>query len=282
MKTLKIYLCMLAVALCAVACSDDDDETPVYDLISGTYSGYTSAAFVYSSTPIITEDETVTISGDASSVTLTYTSDTWGTATFTDVTVTTTTSGYTLSGSGTAAMASHSGGTSTYDCTVSGTISSDKSAVDLVVTYPSVMGGTTITFALGDAPAYLKLAGSYDSYSVATFMGGMSKTSDGESITLTANTDSQTLDLSYDGTWGTGSAEGLTITEESDGSYTLSGAGQVQASMSGSSVGTYDFTVTGSISSDKSTVTFTFTIAMGAMGTVTVVTNLGTAPTTEE
>ncbi|MDO4165103.1 MAG: calycin-like domain-containing protein, partial [Bacteroides sp.] len=231
MKTLKIYLCMLVIALGAVACSDDNDETPIVDLISGTFSGYTSAAFSYSSTPIVTEDETVTISGDASSVELTYTSETWGTATFSDVTVTATTSGYTLSGSGTATMSSHSGGTSTYDCTLSGTISSDKSTVDLTFTYPSVMGGTVITFTMGDAPTSLLIAGTYSGYTSAAFAYATTPIiTEDETVTIAAEDDGS-ITLTYtSGTWGTATFTGITVAEDETTGYTLSGSGTAEMS----------------------------------------------------
>ncbi len=146
---------MLLVALCATSCSDDDDDVVnLSTLLAGSYSGYTSAAFVYSSTPIVTNGESVTMTANNDgTVNVSYTSGTWGTTTISGATVTASTSGYTLSGSGTAAMTSHSTGTTaSYECNVEGTISADKEDAELVFTLPSVMGGTTITFSTGDAP----------------------------------------------------------------------------------------------------------------------------------
>lgn len=121
------------------------------------------------------------------------------------------------------------------------------------------------------------VVGTYESYATASFMSMTMVTND-ENITLTANADNQTVNLTYDGTWGTGSATGLTVTE-SNGTYTVSGSGTVQAAMSGQSLGTYEFTVTGIISGDDAS--FTFAFALGAMGTVNVVTELGVAPAAE-
>lgn len=45
---LKNFLAMMAIALCAVACSDDDDTMVDYaQNVTGTYNGYTVANSAY-------------------------------------------------------------------------------------------------------------------------------------------------------------------------------------------------------------------------------------------
>lgn len=40
-----------------------------------------------------------------------------------------------------------------YDCTLSGTLSADKTTYSVTFNLPAVMGGLTIAFAEGEAPA---------------------------------------------------------------------------------------------------------------------------------
>jgi hypothetical protein len=98
---------------------------------------------------MITTDQTITITANEDgTVNVTY-----GDNTISNVEVKVSAEGvYTLSGAGVYAM-SMSGAPTNYDCTLAGTISKDKSKVEFALTLPAVMGGTTITFRNGDAPA---------------------------------------------------------------------------------------------------------------------------------
>lgn len=277
----KNFLVMMVVALCVAACSNDDESTPSpSQLVADTYSGYTWASFFGGQYTQLTEKESVAVvSNEDGTASVTFVSATWGTLTIADASVTATSGGYTLSGTGTAAMASHQGGTSNYDCTLTGTIATDKSTADFTFNCPDVMNGLTVAFHQGDAPEYLKVSGSYSSYAVASFMG-MNMVSNNESISLKADTDNQTVSLSYAGTWGTGSTSALTVAQTNDG-YTVSGTGVVAVTSHGGAASNYDFTVTGTISADKATASFVFAFELGAMGTVTATTGLGYAPATD-
>ncbi len=278
----KTYLLMLLVALCATSCSDDDDDVVnPSTLVAGTYAGYTSAAFIYSSTPIVTNGESVTMTANNDgTLSVSYTSGTWGATTISDATVTASASGYTISGTGTAAMTSHSTGTtSSYECNLTGTISTDKSDAELVFTLPSVMGGTTITFRLGSAPANEYVAGTYSGYTSAAFVYSSTPiVTDDESVTITANDDG-TVSLSYaSDTWGTTTISAATVTETTSG-YTISGSGT--AAMTSHSTGTtasYECNVEGTISADKADAELVFTLP-SVMGGTTITFSTGDAPT---
>lgn len=279
---IKNFLAMMLIALCVVACSDDDETISPAQAVATTYSGYSNT---YSDhfTGSITENEKVVITANEDGTgTIIFTSNSYGITTISAATVTSGTDGYTISGTGTSKVTGMTGTTGTYECKLTGTISTDKSDVKLVFSM-DFMGTTVATFYLGDAPLNLLVAGSYDSYSVGVHNRGVT-VSNGESIKLTANTEDGKVNLAYSGQWGTGTANGITVTK-SNGSYTVSGSGTtVIGSGHAGSGNTYEFTVEGTISEDKSTVSFVFTIEMGSMGStgngapVKVTTNLGDAP----
>lgn len=288
-KTLKetllgksLYLFM-AVALTAgfASCSDDDDdEVPAAQTVAGTYSAYSSASFKYSATPIVTNGESVTIAANSDgTVKVTLTSGTWGTATVSNATVAKSGSDYSIAGSGSVAMGMHSGSTSDYDCTLAGTISGDKSTYSFVVTVPSVMGGTTITFINGDASAAQLLQGSYSGTStmVMKYMpDGVDYT--GQTTTITANEDG-TVNIAYSFTTtdeesGTTSEMGsitlsnVTLTESGE-NYTFSVENATfNMGMSGT-LSEYTCNVEGTISKDKETFSIVYTIP-AVMGGTTV------------
>ncbi|MDR0745731.1 MAG: calycin-like domain-containing protein [Mediterranea sp.] len=273
---IKYLFLMIVAGLFAASCDGDDNITPS-QAVADTYNGYTWTSFFNGAYTQLSENETVSVTANEDgTITVTYTSSTWGTSTISAATVIAGTNSYTISGTGTSAITSHSTGTvNNYDCTLTGTISTDKSDVEFVFTLPAVMQGTTITFHKGDAPDHMVVAGSYSSYSTASFTHG-SMVSNNESITLKANTENGTVDLAYSGTWGTGTATGLEVSKN-NGSYTVNGSGTTVVSGHSGSASNYAFTVEGAISEDKSTASFVLTIEMGAMGTVTVTTGLGYA-----
>lgn len=122
-------------------------DAPAAYVIDGDYSGDLDAVFAYGSYSY--EDETVTVSGSVGSETveITYSNDTWGDYSFTDVEVVVDDDGnYTLSASGTATIAYHGNDATDYECTLTATISSDKSTYSFAF-YMEFMGGTTLTLA---------------------------------------------------------------------------------------------------------------------------------------
>ena len=273
-KSLGILMLMLAVFTVS-SCSDDKDDTPAWTSLSGEYAGWSSASFKYSPTPMVTDNEKLTIAATDNKMSVLLVSNQWGTATFGDVKAVEEGTGFKLTGTGTASLGMH-GSTSTYDCTLEGTVSKDKKTVSVVITYPGVMGGTTLTFTLGEAPAAKLLAGSYDGWtngSCAYFSG---LTQDGEELNITANEDG-TVDVKLTSQkWGETTITGVSAAKTADG-LTLSGSGKFSMSMGGSEPREYDCTLEGTVSSDKETYSVVFTLP-AVMGGLNITFAQGEAP----
>lgn len=276
------YLFM-AVALMAgfASCNDDDEpDIPAAQTVAGSYSAYSSASFMYSATPMVANGESVVVTANTDgTVNVTLTSGTWGTTTVNNATVVKSSSDYSITGSGSVAMGMHAGSTKNYDCTLVGTISSNKSAYNFVVTVPSVMGGTTITFVNGEASAAQILQGSYSGTStmVMKYMPeGVDYT--GQTTTITANEDG-TINIAYSfittdeetgetSTMGSVELKNVVVTESGD-NYTFSvSEATFSMGMSGT-LSDYTCNVEGTISKDKETYSIVYTLP-SVMGGTTV------------
>lgn len=276
-KSLGILTLMLAVFTVS-SCSDDKDNTPAWTSLSGEYSGWTSASFKYSSTPMVTDNEKLTIAAADSKMSVRLVSNQWGTATFGDVKVVEEGTGFKLSGTGSASLGMH-GSTSTYDCTLDGTVSKDKKTISVVITYPAVMGGTTLTFTLGEAPAAKLLAGSYDGWTNGSCAYFSSLTQNGEKLSITANEDG-TVDVKLTSQkWGETTVTGVKA-EKTDNGLALSGSGKFSMSMGGSEPREYDCTIEGTISTDKETYSVVFNLP-AVMGGLNIAFAQGEAPAEE-
>lgn len=277
--TFKYFFMVAALAIGFQSCSSDDDDTPASKSVEGSYSGYSSASFMYSSTPICTNGETVAIVANTDgTVNVTLTSGTWGTTTVSNASVVASESSYAITGSGSVEMGMHSGSTKSYDCTLAGTLSADKKSYNFVVTIPSVMGGTTITFLNGEATAAQLLQGSLSGTStmVMKYMpNGIDYT--GQKTSITANEDG-TINLSYEftstdengetSTMGSVNLSNVALTEDGD-NYTFSvDEATFNMGMSGT-LSPYSCTVTGSISKDKNTFSIVYTLP-SVMGGTTI------------
>ena len=98
-------------------------------------------------------DQTLSLTANADDTfTLAYTSDSWGEFSFESLSVTSANGIYTLSGEGVTMMGMN-GNIREYPCTVTGRIDANKENVSFTFTVPGVMGGLTITFTQGEAPA---------------------------------------------------------------------------------------------------------------------------------
>ncbi len=164
MKLRNFMTCLLlaALPLAFSACSDDDDDNggsgssaPEWAGIAGTYTGYTSADVMYSSEPIIFEDEKliVTVAGDGTT-SLELVSQGWNT-TVEDAGVVSVSGGWQITGEASCVITSPYHETSTdvtYQGNVTAVISADKSSAEMTLFLPGVMGGTTVTFHTGSAP----------------------------------------------------------------------------------------------------------------------------------
>lgn len=127
-------------------------EVPVSKLLAGSYEGWTEASCAYFEGMQAT-DQTLSLTANADDTfTLAYTSDSWGEFSFENLSVTSANGIYTLSGEG-VTMMGMDGNVSEYPCTVTGSINANKENVSFTFTVPGVMGGLTITFTQGEAPA---------------------------------------------------------------------------------------------------------------------------------
>ena len=151
-KMTGILMLMLTI-FTTFSCSNDDDKTPSWHSLAGEYTGWTSGQFKYSSTPIVTDNEKLTIAVSDSKMSMQLASSQWGTATISDVTIAEQSGEYKLSGTGSATLGMAGSQAKQYDCNMEGTVSKDKKTVSVTLTYPAVMGGTTVVFAQGKAPS---------------------------------------------------------------------------------------------------------------------------------
>lgn len=274
------YLFMLMAAVTLFSCSSDDDDnrTPAWNDIAGSYNGWTRGTFSYSPTGIATDNEAVslTLNSDGT-MAVKLTSATWGETTVASAAVTESGDSYMLAGDGVTKMGHQGAEAKEYACALTGTVSKDKKSVALSISCPSVMGGTTIVFANGSAPASELLAGTYEGWTKAVFTynpAGM--TTDGEKVSLTANEDG-TINVSFNSeSWGEATFSNLSVSKDGD-SYKFSGEGTTKMGMNGN-VKEYACLVEGTISSDKKSYTIVFT-APAVMGGLTITFCEGSAPT---
>lgn len=279
-KSLGFIMMMLAVFTTFSCSSSDDDKTSTLESLAGDYTGWTSAAFKYSSTPLATDNEKLKIAFADGKVSLQLTSNQWGTATVSDVTVTEQGNEYKLTGSGSASLGMHSGQAQQYDCTLAGTISKDKKTVNVVLTYPAVMGGTTVTFTLGEAPAANLVAGSYSGWTKGDCAYFKNYNQNDEKVSISCNENGDgTVDVKLTSQkWGETTISGVKVEKTTDG-FTLSGSGKFAMSMGGAA-SEYDCTLTGTISADKATYSIVFNLP-SVMGGLTITFAQGEAPSAE-
>lgn len=127
-------------------------DAPLSKLLAGSYTGWTDASCTYFPSFGVTPDETFSLTAnDDDTFTLAYTSATWGQFSFSGITATAATDGYTFSGEGTCEMGM-GGNVSEYSCSVDGSLNAGRDEGTVTFSVPGVMGGLTITFTLGDAP----------------------------------------------------------------------------------------------------------------------------------
>jgi hypothetical protein len=151
---------MMAMMLMATpvltSCGSDDDEETVDTVTAATavakeYSGYANASSQYFNDMMADNQTATVVAVSADKVNISYTSDTWGTFTITNATVTKSNDVYTIVGEGVTAMAHAGQEAKEYACSFSGTVAADGTQA-FVFSVPSVMGGLTITLLPGNAP----------------------------------------------------------------------------------------------------------------------------------
>lgn len=273
---IKSVLMMLSVASIMMACDKEDSGSKTVDF-AGSYKGYTLASCNYFQN-MISADETVVITKNTDgSASVSFTSATWGTFTITDAQASISGNVCSLSGSGQTQMGM-GGSTSAYDCTFTAEIKSQTDA-RMEFSIPAVMGGMTLTFQTGEAPADLLLAGTYEGYTDADCAMFQDRYTDGESVKLTANGDGSVKVVFESDLWGTFTVESATATKEGE-EYVFTGSGSVAMGM-GESTSNYDFTLSGRTNAAKDDFSIAFNVP-AVMGGLTVTLLPGTAPTTEE
>lgn len=273
---IKSVLMMLSAAVFMMACDKDENGSKTVDF-AGRYNGYTLASCNYFQN-MISADETVVLTKNTDgTASVSFTSATWGEFTVTDAQASVSGDLCTLSGSGQTQMGM-GGSTSAYDCTFTAEIKSQTDA-RMEFSIPAVMGGMTLTFQTGDAPADLLLAGTYEGYTDADCAMFQDCYTDGESVKLTANGDGSVKVVFESASWGTFTVESATATKEGE-EYVFTGSGSVAMGM-GDSTSNYDFTLSGRTNAAKDDFSIAFNVP-AVMGGLTVTLLPGTAPTTEE
>ncbi len=273
---IKSVLMMLSAAVFMMACDKDENGSKTVDF-AGSYNGYTLASCNYFQN-MISADETVVLTKNTDgTASVSFTSATWGEFTVTDAQASVSGDLCTLSGSGQTQMGM-GGSTSAYDCTFTAEIKSQTDA-RMEFSIPAVMGGMTLTFQTGDAPADLLLAGTYEGYTDADCAMFQDRYTDGESVKLTANGDGSVKVVFESASWGTFTVESATATKEGE-EYVFTGSGSVAMGM-GDSTSNYDFTLSGRTNAAKDDFSIAFNVP-AVMGGLTVTLLPGTAPTTEE
>lgn len=276
---IKSVLMMLSAAVFMMACDKDENGSKTVDF-AGSYDGYTLASCNYFQN-MISPDETVVITKNTDgTATVSFTSATWGEFTITDAQASISGNVCSLSGSGQRADADGrmGGSTSAYDCTFTAEIKSQTDA-RMEFSIPAVMGGMTLTFQTGDAPADLLLAGTYEGYTDADCAMFQDRYTDGESVKLTANGDGSVKVVFESASWGTFTVESATATKEGE-EYVFTGSGSVAMGMGGST-SNYDFTLSGRSNAAKDDFSIAFNVP-AVMGGLTITLLPGTAPATEE
>ncbi len=267
---------MVSAAILLMAC-DKKESGPKTIEFAGSYKGYTLASCNYFQN-MISPDETVVITKNTDgSASVSFTSAMWGTFTITDAQASISGNVCSLSGSGQTQMGM-GGSTSTYECTFTAEIKSQTDA-RMEFSIPAVMGGMTLTFQTGDAPADLLLAGTYEGYTDADCAMFQNRYTDGESVTLTANGNGTVKVVFESASWGTFTVESATATKEGE-EYVFTGSGSVAMGM-GESTSNYDFTLSGRSNAAKDDFSIAFNVP-AVMGGLTITLLPGTAPATEE
>lgn len=273
---IKSVLMMLSAAVFMMACDKDENGSKTVDF-AGSYNGYTLASCNYFQN-MISADETVVITENTDgTATVSFTSATWGEFTITDAQASVSGNVCSLSGNGQTQMGM-GGSTSAYDCTFTAEIKSQTDA-RMEFSIPAVMGGMTLTFQTGDAPADLLLAGTYEGYTDADCAMFQDRYTDGESVKLTANGDGSVKVVFESASWGTFTVESATATKEGE-EYVFTGSGSVAMGMGGST-SNYDFTLSGRSNAAKDDFSIAFNVP-AVMGGLTITLLPGTAPATEE
>ena len=261
---------MLAVmTLCMMTCSNDENSAAMnYGTdIAKVYNGYTKSTAQYFPDGMYATGEKLEITREGDNkVNIGYVSETFGTFEIKNATVSKNGATYKVEGTGTTIMGMNGTGKS-YECSLSAEVSASGSTFRFTV--PAVMGGMTVDFIEGDAPANVMVTGSYEGMAKAVaqyFPQGM--TSENQTVTVKV-ADNGKVNISYTSdTWGTFTINDATVTMNGD-IYTIEGAGSCLMGMSEESKKEYPCTLKASIDSEKNSPEFVFSVP-SVMGGLTI------------
>lgn len=261
---LKSFFAMSVAFFCLTACSEDEKQPDIAD-IAGNYEGYTLANCAYFQNNC-TANESVRITKNADgSAHVTFTSDAWGILTIPHAQMSENRGIYTLTGNGQTQMGMGEN-IASYDCTYTATVT-PRAKAQMQFNVAGVMGGLTIDFVTGEAPADFLLAGTYNGYTDADCAYFQDRYTNNESLKMTANGDG-TLAVAFESaTWGTFNVAKATVTKAGD-EYTFTGEGTVSMGM-GNNTNDYPFTMTGTCNATKDAYSVAFNTP-AVMGGLTV------------
>lgn len=135
-------------------------DMPAAVAVDGSYKAgtYANASYFQKYSPLADQTVTIKVNEGLQTVSVSHTSETWGTFTYATVTVTANEDGsYTLAGEGTCAMPSMQGGVKDYASDFKGTVKDGVLTAELAV--PAVMGGVTVMFNPADFEEVMLTAG---------------------------------------------------------------------------------------------------------------------------
>lgn len=128
-------------------------DIPASLVLPGNYAGYTRASFQYAPDGMLADAQTISITDAGNGkFKVSYISDSWGEFTIPEATATYGNGAFRLSGSGTTKMGMN-GNVSEYQCQLEGIVDVTKENPSFTFKVPAVMGGLTIEFFPGSAPA---------------------------------------------------------------------------------------------------------------------------------
>lgn len=273
----KLQLLSLALAMFALSsCSNNDEPENLADSAVGNYSGYTVASCAYFSN-MAADNQSVTISSsEINTANISFVSDTWGSFTIGNATLSGSGDNVVISGSGKCSMAHAGSQPKEYDCTVEGSVAGKILA--LTFSCPTVMGGLSIEFRQGDVPADVVVPGTYKGYTEAksTYFAGM-MTAD-QQIVIAKNADGSFKVTYTSDTWGEFVVDNVAA-EYASGKFTLSGTGTTSMGMNGN-VKDYECEFAGEVDVEKNDPSFTFTVP-AVMGGLSVTFHSGDMPEEE-
>lgn len=289
----KIVSFLTALSICAAtftSCSDNDknEQTPEISTKEGTIIGWSDFVFAYGS--MVNNGDTVTYKKNSDDTyTLTFKSSSLGTAVFSSVS-------YNVSGNtitfnsqvdGVVTMSMHGKPGKDYACLLtSASVDASQKTGSFVISIPSVMNGSTITFTNGLAPVnkVFKDSTRFGGYSTVNCNYFKNKTNDKDSLIVIATNENTATVVYRSATWGSAKFENASISIDGN-NYVLDSTNGVNGTITMASHGSvkdYD-AILKSVSVNELLNDFSANVSVpGVMGGTDIVLQDGTAPASAE